>query len=128
MGTVACGILADKFGRKLIILVCVIIQALSTIPLYFAPSIEIVMLLRFAQGLCFEGILSVSFTLQQELTPPRVFTVTGLHRDMSYVIGSFFIASISYFVLDWRTMLLYLEIPTVMVIFCFWAVPESPTW
>lgn len=51
IGSLSCGILADRFGRRKVILCAVYVQGLLGASLYFANSLEVFIAIRFLQGL-----------------------------------------------------------------------------
>lgn len=71
LGSFCFGPLADRHGRKTVLLVCVLIIAGGTLACALAPSIEVLAALRFATGIGLGGVLPNCITLSSEYSPAR---------------------------------------------------------
>lgn len=92
VGSVICGVLADIWGRKLVILVCLGLQFVFGIAVHFSSSLTVFITLRFFQGL-FIQVSSWFIQKKKEmliLKLPRVFKIHPLrcfkncHRQDCY--------------------------------------------
>jgi ACDE family multidrug resistance protein len=57
------GVLADRFGRKRVLIPCLILFALAGIAAGLAPNFELLLLARVAQGLGSAGLINLSIVL-----------------------------------------------------------------
>lgn len=71
IGSFCFGPLADKFGRKSVLLICVLIFALGTLASALSPSIEVLAGMRFLTGIGLGGVLPNCLTLCSEYSPAR---------------------------------------------------------
>ncbi|KAJ9577167.1 hypothetical protein L9F63_006289, partial [Diploptera punctata] len=128
LGAVICGMLADKYGRRPLVLICLYLQGILGASLYFASSLEAFMGIRFAQGFFVQGLQGVTFTLLVEVFPLRLRTAVGVVLELYWTGGLVYLASASYFIPHWRTLQLVLSIPTAITVLYVCLVPESPRW
>jgi len=59
----AIGLLADRFGRRKVLLPCLVLFGLSGIAAAFAPSFSVLLMLRFAQGVGSAGLINLAVVL-----------------------------------------------------------------
>ncbi|MEO7209015.1 MAG: MFS transporter [Steroidobacteraceae bacterium] len=131
IGAFAFGRLADRFGRKPVlmwnILAFSILEALSG----FAPSLTAFLALRFLFGIAMGGEWGIGSALTFESIPVRSRGVVSGLLQAGYPSG-YFVASIaSFFVYDllgWRYMFLLGIAPAILVFFIRMGVEESPAW
>src|SRR5699024_9949566 len=77
VGTFLGGPLADRFGKKIVILLSLIIPAPFTLLLPFVNSV-LAFILLILIGVCLMSSFSVSVVYAQELIPGKVGTMSGL--------------------------------------------------
>jgi AAHS family 4-hydroxybenzoate transporter-like MFS transporter len=71
IGSGCAGLIADRFGRRVAIIMSVMVFATATFCIGFAPNITALGILRFFAGLGVGGALPTSTTLAAEFTPMR---------------------------------------------------------
>lgn len=71
LGAFLTGILADRYGRRPVILLSGIAFGLLTLNLAVAHNFHILLALRFVQGVALGGILPLCWTLNIDYTPKR---------------------------------------------------------
>src|SRR5690606_34870731 len=70
-GAFLFGPLADRFGRKTILMVCVAFFGLASLASAYSNSLEMLIVLRFLTGLGLGGAMPSSVTLSSEYAPER---------------------------------------------------------
>ena len=103
------GAIADVLGRKRVILAAMLALTLPTAGLAFAPSLDVLILCRFMQGLMLPPIFAVMVTYIGEEWPPAEATgMTGIYLSASSLGGFLgrFITGIAADWLGWRTAFL----------------------
>src|SRR5580693_908083 len=131
IGAFAFGRLADRFGRKPVlmwnILAFSILEALSG----FAPSLTAFLTLRFLFGIAMGGEWGIGSALTFETIPIRARGVVSGLLQAGYPSG-YFVASIASFflydLLGWRYMFLLGIVPAILVFFVRMGVDESPAF
>ncbi len=128
-GAFLFGPLADRFGRKRVLVLCVACFGLGSIACAFAGSIWGLVALRFATGLGLGGAMPNAITLTSEYCPEkrRSFLVTTMF--CGFTIGSALGGLASAHLAEqygWRSVLLLGGVlPLLLVPFLLWKLPES---
>ncbi|KAJ7388480.1 hypothetical protein OS493_037390 [Desmophyllum pertusum] len=103
-------------------------EILTGVPSAFVHSIPLFMVLRFMVGFSVVGVYLSQYIFVMELVGPSKRTAAG---NLAGLFHNSFQASavlISYFLRDWRMLILAFTVPAVLL-FPFWRVfPESPRW
>jgi SHS family lactate transporter-like MFS transporter len=131
LGALFFGWLAERYGRRPILMINVVSFALIELASAFAPSLAVLLVLRAAFGFAMGGEWGVGAALALETLPAkgRGF-FSGLLQE-GYVIG-FLLASIVFaFVfkyVGWRGMFVIGVAPAFLVFYIRKTVEESPSW
>ena len=131
VGAAVSGRLADRYGRKAIFQITLLIFCLGSILSALAPSYETLLLARIVTGLGLGGELPVVSTLMSEFAPraSRGRMVSLLESFWAY--GTIAAGLIGVFVLPsfgWRGAFLVGAIPAVYIAYIRRALPESPRY
>lgn len=133
LGALFSGMLADRFGRKPIFQITLLIYSIATGLSGLAWGLGALLLFRFLVGLGLGGELPVASTLVSELSP------AGLRGRLIVILESFWAygwilaAIIGFFVvpnpdLGWRWAFFIGAIPAIYIGVLRRALPESPRW
>src|ERR1700719_2712234 len=131
IGAYLFGRAADRWGRRPILMIDVLLYSIIEFASGFAPSLTVLLVLRAIFGIAMGGEWGVGASLTMESIPPhaRGF-VSGLLQS-GYPTG-YFLASIVYGALfqyiGWRGMFMVGVIPALLVLYIRRSVPESPSW
>lgn len=132
IGASVFGRLADRFGRRRVLLVTVAGDAVFGLLSVFAPSFGILLALRFLTGVAVGGTLPVDYAMMAEFLPPRSRGRWLVMLEGFWAIGTVVIAVAAwltsiYGVEDaWRWIFAVTGLPALIGIFLRWWVPESP--
>jgi AAHS family 4-hydroxybenzoate transporter-like MFS transporter len=128
-GAFLFGPLADKFGRKTILVFCVLFFGMASLLSAYAPSLSVLVMLRFLTGLGLGGAMPNSVTLTSEYCPEkhRLFLVTTMF--CGFTVGSALGGLASAHMVEafgWRSVLLLGGIlPLILLPLMAWKLPES---
>ncbi|GAC70611.1 sugar porter family MFS transporter [Gordonia soli] len=135
IGAVAGGRLADRYGRRTIILYLAVIFFVATLGCVFAPNLELMVLFRLLLGLAVGGASVAVPTYLSEMSPAarrgRLVTQNELMIVTGQLMAFTFNAIIANLSDDhhiWRYMLAIATLPAVVLWFGMLAMPESPRW
>lgn len=128
LGSIICGILADLYGRKKIIVGCLYCQCFLGLSFYLIANFEFFVALRTIQGFFIQGLQGVTFTLILEFCSVRYRTIIGVYWEIMWALGLCILGSLSYIIPDWRNLQLALSVPSLIAIIYIWLIPESISW
>ncbi|XP_029965987.1 organic cation transporter protein isoform X2 [Salarias fasciatus] len=128
VGALLFGILADKYGRRNIILISLAIQAVFGVGAAFAPNFYIYTALRFMVGTSISGVIMNAFVLGTEWTGSKQRMLAGIVTDYSFGVGYILLAGVAYLIRDWRKLQLAISAPGFFFIFYILVLPKSARW
>lgn len=130
IGALIAGVLTDKYGRRSVLYACIYAQGIIGIFISLtAYSYIPYVILRSAQGLFIQGILSSTYLLINEILPGKHRTIITGIIEIFWGLGLILLAVIAYLLPNWRHLnLTTCLIPLVIASFSLWFVPESKTW
>jgi SHS family lactate transporter-like MFS transporter len=131
LGALVFGWLAEKYGRRPILMLNVVSYAAAQLATAFAPNLATLLLLRAVFGFAMGGEWGVGAALALETLPARGRGFfSGLLQE-GYVIG-YLLASVVFayaFVhVGWRGMFIIGASPALLVLYIRFYVTESPAW
>ena len=131
LGSFLTGFLGDKYGRRFSYQANLAIFGLASIAAAFAPSMGVLILLRFIIGVGLGAENVVGYSTLTEFIPPQargkwlggmsVFVVSGL--PAAGLVGTFVIPRFG-----WRAMFIIGGLGALAVWYLRKALPESPRW
>jgi MFS transporter, SHS family, lactate transporter len=131
LGAFLFGIMADRFGRRLTLMVDIIAYSVFELASAFAPSLKIFLITRALFGIAMGGEWGVGAALAFESLPTegRGF-FSGVLQE-GYAVG-YLIAAMVYGLafswVGWRGMFVIGTLPALLVIYIRTKVDESPAW
>ncbi|XP_030649955.1 solute carrier family 22 member 5-like [Chanos chanos] len=128
-GSFFSGQLSDRFGRKPVLFLTMLIQSLFTFIQMFSPSWEVFSILFFIVGLGQISNYVAAFVLGTEILVESVRVLySSLGVCLFFAIGYMLLPLIAFFIRDWRMLLLTMSLPALIYIPLWWFIPESPRW
>src|SRR4051812_47583252 len=120
LGAFVFGLLADRFGRRPVLMLDILLFSAFEFASAFAPSLYGLLILRFLFGVAMGGEWGIGSSLAMETIPPKLRgPVSGLLQS-GYPSG-YLLASIVYFALfdmiGWRGMFMVGVAPALFVLF-----------
>ncbi|MDB5362234.1 MAG: sugar transporter [Rhodospirillales bacterium] len=131
IGAFIFGRLADKFGRRPVLMADILLFAILEIASAFAPNVTVFLILRALFGIAMGGEWGIGASLTFESIPERARgAVSGILQE-GYACG-FLLASVVnwalFEVIGWRGMFIVGVVPALLVIYIRMFVEESPVW
>ncbi len=132
IGAAAFGRLADKYGRRRVLLVTVACDAVFGLLSAFAPSFGILLALRFMTGVAVGGTLPVDYAMMAEFLPARNRGRWLVMLEGFWAVGTVIIAlaawatSLAGVEDAWRYIFIVTAAPALIGIWLRLWVPESP--
>lgn len=128
IGSLVGGPIADKYGRRPIIIVSLILFNAIGLAVSVVQSYALFVTLRFLAGFIFKGIRIPLMNLLFESLVPRHRLLIGTIPSGMMSVSLVMMAGIAYLIRDWRILNLVLMTPTIILMVFIWFVPESVRW
>ena len=122
------GILADRIGRKLVILGSLMLILACRLLISLSPNIFVFMLGRFLLSNATVSLYTTLCIFAIENVGPSKRTLAGLSVYFFWTVGYVILAGIAYFVQNWRIRNLIYLVFTVPYLLHFCFLPESARW
>ena len=127
------GLLADRFGRRSVFALTLLIYGLATGASALAGGVAALIALRVVVGLGLGAELPVASTYVSELAPARMRGRLIVILEAFWAIGWTAAALIGFFVIPasadgWRWAFALGAIPALYALIVRWGLPESPRW
>ncbi len=131
VGALIFGRLADRFGRRPVLMANIVLFSLLDLASGFATSLTMLLVMRSLFGVAMGGEWGVGSALTMESIPPKSRGIMPGILQAGYPSG-YLLASIVFGLLHdsigWRGMFMIGVLPALLVLFIRRNVPESPAW
>jgi MFS transporter, SHS family, lactate transporter len=131
LGAFIFGRLADRFGRKPVLMLDVALYSLFGLATAFAPNLGVFLVIRALFGIAMGGEWGIGASLTMESVKPEARGVVSGLLQSGYPTG-YLLASVIYATLfntlGWRGMFMVGALPALLVMYIRRYVPESPGW
>ena len=131
LGALVFGMLADRYGRRPVLLADILLFSVLELASAFAPSLVALLVLRAAFGFAMGGEWGIGAALTMETLPAKARGLASGILQQGYAFG-YVAAAIVYGLLfdriGWRGMFAVGVLPALLVLFIRRHVDESPSW
>ena len=131
LGALVFGMLADRFGRRPVLMADILLFSILELASAFAPSLFTLLVLRAAFGFAMGGEWGIGASLTMETIPAKARGPASGILQVGYPCG-YLLASVVYGLLfdtiGWRGMFAVGVLPALLVLFIRRHVEESPVW
>ena len=131
VGALIFGLLADRFGRRVPLMVDIIFYSIMELLTAFSPNYAIFFILRALYGIGMGGEWGVGASLAMEALPTEARGLFSGILQQGYAVGYLIAAvvfAIVYPIWGWRAMFIIGVLPALLVLFIRSKVPESSVW
>lgn len=133
VGAFVFGRLADRFGRRPVLIASVLIDAVFGIASAFAPDFAWLLALRFLTGVGVGGTLPVDYTMLAEFLPSDRRGRWLVLLESFWAVGTILLALVSLYAGSlggeaWRTIFLCTGLPALIGLALRFFVPETPVY
>lgn len=131
VGALLFGVLADRYGRRPVLMMNILSFSVIELACAFAPSLNALLVLRALFGIAMGGEWGVGAALTFETLPKEGRgTFSGILQE-GYALGSI-LASAAFALLfvhiGWRGLFIVGAMPALLVLYVRMTVEESPVW
>jgi MFS transporter, SHS family, lactate transporter len=131
VGAFIFGLLADRYGRRLPLMLDLVFFSVIEVATAFAPTYTSFLVLRALFGIGMGGEWGAGASLTMEKVPPRLRGIFSGILNQGYSVGNL-LAALCFFTLfprwGWRPMFLLGGLPALLAIFIRLRVKESEVW
>jgi SHS family lactate transporter-like MFS transporter len=131
LGALIFGQLADRFGRRRVLMANVLSYSLLGFASGLAPNLTVFLVLRALFGVAMGGEWGVGASLTMESVPTRWRGAVSGILQAGYPVGYLLAAvlfGLLYAHIGWRGMFMLGAAPALLVLYIRSKVPESPDW
>ena len=131
LGALVFGALADRFGRRPVLMVDIVLFSVLELGSAFAPTLTALIVLRAAFGFAMGGEWGIGSSLAMETIPASARGLASGIIQEGYACGSLLAGLVYWFLFDhigWRGMFMVGVLPALLVLYIRRNVEESPAW
>ncbi|KAM4846784.1 solute carrier family 22 member 6 isoform 1-T3 [Thomomys bottae] len=128
LGAMVFGYLADRLGRRKVLILNYLQTAVSGICAAYAPNFSVYCAFRLLSGMSLASISINCMTLNVEWMPIHTRAHVGALVGYVYSVGQFLLAGLAYAVPQWRHLQLLVSVPFFAFFIYSWFFIESARW
>ncbi|XP_055351171.1 beta-alanine transporter-like [Paramacrobiotus metropolitanus] len=129
VGTLAAplgGWCSDHYGRKSTYFGFLAVEIVSGIAVSLSPSYWIFVVLASVHSIAVYPTYQTLYTLGLEILSPDYRTKFAVMLSFAYALGACACCGLSFFLRDWRMIILSCSLPVASLFGFWWVMPESP--
>src|SRR4051812_11243892 len=131
LGAFLFGLLGDKFGRRIPLMIDIVFYSLMELLTAFAPNFTVFLFLRVLFGIGMGGEWGLGASLAMESLPTATRGLFSGILQQGYAVG-YLLAALVYWIVfpwfGWRGLFVAGALPSLLVLYIRVRVPESPIW
>jgi putative MFS transporter len=133
IGAFVFGRLADRIGRRPVLMMAVVIDAFAGVASAFAPEFAWLLVLRFITGIGVGGTLPVDYTMMAEFLPSDRRGRWLVLLESFWAVGTIFLAILALVAVSWgddawRVIFFVTGLPALIGVVLRFYIPESPMY
>ena len=131
VGAFIFGLLGDRFGRRMPLMIDIIFYSLMELLTAFSPNFTTLLIFRALYGIGMGGEWGLGASLAMEALPTEARGLFSGILQQGYAFG-YLLAAVAYWVVfpffGWRGLFVAGALPAFLVLYIRTRVPESPVW
>lgn len=128
LGNVIFGSLADRYGRKLPLIISVVLQLISGIGCAIVPWFPALLLMKLLSALATGGTMVTSYVICMEIVGAQWRAAITVLYQIPFSLGQMSLAGLAFLFRHWQHLQIAITVPSVILLGYWWVVPESPRW
>ena len=131
LGAFIFGLLGDRFGRRIPLMIDIIFYSLMELLTAFSPNYTWLLIFRALYGIGMGGEWGLGASLAMETLPTEARGLFSGILQQGYAFG-YLLAAVAYWIVfpffGWRGLFVAGALPAFLVVYIRTRVPESPVW
>src|SRR5258705_6458291 len=131
LGAFIFGLLGDRFGRRIPLMIDIIFYSLMELLTAFSPNYTVLLIFRALYGIGMGGEWGLGASLTMETLPTQARGLFSGVLQQGYAFG-YLLAAVVYWIVfplfGWRGLFVAGALPAFLVLYIRARVPESPVW
>ncbi|XP_008217215.1 WD repeat and HMG-box DNA-binding protein 1 [Nasonia vitripennis] len=128
VGNMIFGIMSDRIGRKIPLMIAIFIQSVTGFVTAYSPWYEFFLVFKFISAVATGGTMLISFVLLMEIVGPKWRSTLSVLFHLPFLLGFLMNPLIAYLTRTWTGFQMAVSIPPIFLLSYYWIVPESPRW
>lgn len=128
VGSGAFGVLADRYGRKIVFIFCIIFMSLTGIGQALSNNYTTFLVFAFLNAVGTSGVYPLAFIIGVEMVGRRKREMSGIILNYFYALGEAAVGLTMWLCRDWVYLQYIVSAPPIIFIIYYWIVPESVRW
>lgn len=128
LGNVIFGSLADRYGRKLPLMISVVLQLASGIGCAVVPWFPALLLMKLLSALATGGTMVTSYVICMEIVGTQWRAAITVLYQIPFSLGHMSLAGLALVFRHWQHLQIAITLPSIILLGYWWIIPESPRW
>ncbi|XP_056374361.1 solute carrier family 22 member 13-like isoform X2 [Hyla sarda] len=128
IGSLIFGPLGDRIGRRPVLLISILLMLAFGLGAAFVTEFYAFMVLRCFVGIALAGVMLNNLVLVAEWVGPSQRAYATITVHVCFAIGLMALAGTGYAIRNWRLLQIACSVPTALLVFYIWFLPESARW
>ncbi|XP_076639870.1 organic cation transporter protein isoform X1 [Colletes latitarsis] len=128
LGNIIFGNLADRYGRKMPLMVAVVLQLVSGIGCAIVPWFPALLFMKLLSALATGGTMVTSYVICMEIVGTKWRAAITVLYQIPFSLGHMSLAGLAFMFRHWQHLQIAITLPSIILLSYWWIVPESPRW
>ncbi|XP_045769461.1 organic cation transporter protein-like [Maniola jurtina] len=122
------GYISDRFGRRFALIISVLNLGIIGLIRAFSVNYTMYLILQILQTTLGAGTYSSAYIFVTELVGPKYRVFTSATSSSLFGLGQVVLGGIAWLISPWRSLLVALHLPCLLIISYYWILSESLRW
>ncbi|KAK8381903.1 hypothetical protein O3P69_015128 [Scylla paramamosain] len=128
IGAIFGGILSDKFGRRLIIILGLTLFLMIAACSSWLPNLSLIFIARFCIGFIYVTYIQSVYVIVMETVPSWMRATMGILVAVGWALFTIVFGGLGYMLREWRELQMVSSLPFLLVVPLLLLLDESPHW
>ncbi|XP_071956471.1 organic cation transporter protein-like [Antedon mediterranea] len=128
VGSMVVGSLSDRYGRKPMWFISIIVQCIAGFAVAFSPNLITYLCLRCVVAACNFGMFTLCYIIGTEWVGPSYRKAVAIYTSIMWATGYMLLAVFAYFFTNWRTLAMVTSLSGGLLLILYPFIPESARW